>query len=95
MGLTVDNFGNVYVADTGNHRIQKFNDEGKFIGTWGSLGSDDGQFRTPKGVAVDAQGNIYVADTKNKCGLYGKQQGARQSQVDWSRCAPNHTDNGD
>src|SRR2546425_7485623 len=32
---------------------------------WGSLGSGDGQFNTPWGVAVDQVGNVYVADTDN------------------------------
>jgi DNA-binding beta-propeller fold protein YncE len=33
-----------------------------FILTWGTVGSEDGQFTTPRGIAVDPTGNVYVAD---------------------------------
>jgi len=61
----VDSSGNVYVADTGNHRIQKFNASGEFLAKWGSEGTGDGQFDCPYGVAVDSNGNVYVADMGN------------------------------
>lgn len=64
-GLAVDSLGNVYVADTGNHRIQKFDASGNFLAKWGSEGNGDGQFSNPAGVAVDSLGNVYVADTGN------------------------------
>jgi DNA-binding beta-propeller fold protein YncE len=63
--VAVDTQGFVYVADAFNHRIQKFDSNGKFIAKWGSLGSDDGEFYSPWGVAVDAQGFVYVADSRN------------------------------
>jgi hypothetical protein len=53
------------VADSGNNRIQKFDASGGFIAKWGSLGSGDGQFSNPQGMAIDAQGNVYVADSGN------------------------------
>ena len=65
-GVAVDSSGNVYVADTGNNRIQKFDSSGGFIAKWGSSGSGDGQFSYPSGVAVDSSGNVYVADTSNQ-----------------------------
>src|SRR6476620_12096826 len=36
--ITVDTSGNVYVLDTSNNRIQKFDSNGTFITQWGSLG---------------------------------------------------------
>ncbi len=33
-GIAVDRDGNVYVADRGNHRIQKFTNNGQFITKW-------------------------------------------------------------
>jgi DNA-binding beta-propeller fold protein YncE/tetratricopeptide (TPR) repeat protein len=65
-GLTVDKKGLIYVADTGNDRVQIFNPDGTFNNQFGESGSSDGQFRQPSSVAVNAKGNIYVADTKNK-----------------------------
>jgi uncharacterized protein (TIGR03663 family) len=57
--------GHVYVADSGNHRIQKFDSSGQFITQWGSEGDGPGQFKEPWGIAVDAAGHVYVADTWN------------------------------
>jgi DNA-binding beta-propeller fold protein YncE len=65
-GIAIDSLGNVYVADTGNDRIQKFDPNGNFIVKWGSYGTGDGQFSIPDGVAVDLSGNAYVADNGNQ-----------------------------
>ncbi len=64
-GLTIDPQGNLYVADTFNHRVQKFDSEGNFLAQVGGNGPDEGQFNEPWGVAVDSQGNVYVADSFN------------------------------
>jgi len=61
-GITVDNHGFLYVADTGNSRVQKFDPKGKFLISIGKLGDTPGCFVRPKGVAVDHTGNIYVTD---------------------------------
>ena len=37
----------------------------EFVTKWGSMGSDDGQFKYPAGVAVDGNGNVYVVDGQN------------------------------
>lgn len=60
-----DALGNVYVADTHNHRIQEFSPTGRLIRKWGSLGSADGQFFQPRGIAIDPFGNVWVADHEN------------------------------
>jgi DNA-binding beta-propeller fold protein YncE len=64
-GIAVDSQGNVFVADTRNHRIQKFTANGAFLCKWGSRGRGPGQFDFPYGVAVDGAGNVYVADKYN------------------------------
>ncbi len=66
--VAADSSGNVYVADTNNMRIQKFDSNGNFLLKWGSYGPGNGQFHFdwPSGyVAVDSAGNVYVADTDN------------------------------
>ncbi len=60
-GLAVDRDGNVYVADSLNHRVQKYGPDGRYLATLGG----PQQFREPWGVAVDRDGNVYVADTWN------------------------------
>ncbi len=65
-GITVDKDDNVWVVDSLNHRIQKFDTDGTHLGvTVGSLGSGTSEFNQPKGIASDASGNIYVADYLN------------------------------
>jgi DNA-binding beta-propeller fold protein YncE len=62
----VDASGNVYVADTGNSRVQKYAATGRLLKQWGALGYGDGQFDHPTGIAVSPNGkNVYVADTGN------------------------------
>ena len=64
-GVAIDAAGNLYVVDSQNDRIQKFDRYGKYLTSWGSSGSDEGQFGVPIGVALDALGNVYVADKAN------------------------------
>jgi hypothetical protein len=72
-GISVDGFGNVYVADFGNDTIRKIT-PGDVVSTIagypGVAGSADGtgsaaSFNGPAGVGVDSSGNVYVADSTN------------------------------
>jgi len=71
--LAVDSFGNVYVADQGNHLIRKITTAGVvsiFAGSTEGFADGTGteaQFYFPTGVAVDSSGNVYVADFSNHC----------------------------
>lgn len=46
-------------------RIAKFTKEGRFLMSWGRLGGDPGEFRTPHGLAFDSRGRLLVADRGN------------------------------
>src|SRR5262245_40910061 len=64
--LAVDRFGNIYVGDTGNKRIQKFSPNGTFLLSWGSAGSGNSQFMGLHDVAVDPIGKfVYSLETNN------------------------------
>jgi uncharacterized protein (TIGR03663 family) len=66
IGLGPD--GSVYIADTWNHRIQKFTADGEFLLTWGYFGQAEqpDAFWGPRDVAVNAEGEVFVTDTGNK-----------------------------
>ena len=56
--VALDGAGNVYVADTLNHRVQVFSPDGEALRQWGGLGSGDGDFDHPMGIAVGLLGNV-------------------------------------
>jgi uncharacterized protein (TIGR03437 family) len=74
-GLAVDGAGNLYVADSGNHRIRRIDVHGAIstvagTGTAGFSGdaskASAAQLNSPRGIAVGADGSLYIADTGNQ-----------------------------
>jgi YD repeat-containing protein len=59
--------GHLWVADTGNNRIEEFTAGSgpKCLVSFGEAGSEPGKLNAPQGIAVDSKGNIWVADTGN------------------------------
>ncbi len=76
-GVMPDGAGNLYIADTGNHRIRKVNAAGRISTVagdatrgYGGYGGDGGaalaaQLNSPIGMALDGAGNLYIADAGN------------------------------
>lgn len=75
LGVAVDSFGNVFVADTTNDTIRKITPGGS-VSTYAGIALSSGNtnsntvataatFAAPAAVAVDSSGNVYVADTGN------------------------------
>ena len=59
--ISQDSYGNLYITDLGNKRIQKFDSNGTYLDQWGRSGSGDREFSEPSGIAV-GQDFVYVVD---------------------------------
>ena len=69
-GVAVAGNGDIFVSEGhapgfGNSRIVKFDKNGKFLKTFGTLGSGDGQLKEPHAIAFDSQDRLFVADRGN------------------------------
>jgi len=60
-GVAVDLNGNIYVADTGNKRVQIFDRQGKFLAEW--KGGRE-PFLEPIAIAVAPNGDVYVLEAE-------------------------------
>jgi DNA-binding beta-propeller fold protein YncE len=58
--------GRVYVADTGNDRVQVFTREGIFLFGFGKPGKETGQFNAPTRILVDVSDHMFVLDSGNE-----------------------------
>jgi sugar lactone lactonase YvrE/predicted esterase len=74
-GLALDSAGNLYIADSANHRVRRLAPNGTITTVAGSgaagFSGDGGkataaQLHTPAGLAVDRQGNLFIADSFNR-----------------------------
>ena len=68
--IAVDRRGDIYVADTGNYRIQKFSGEGRFLTSWGveastTFESGRNRFGRLFAVAVDRSITVYALDNRS------------------------------
>lgn len=60
-GIAVEG-AEVWVADHGNHRVQRFTTAGEWLGAWGEAGPGEDQLLGPMGLAVGRDGSLYVTD---------------------------------
>lgn len=68
--ITVDPQGNVLVSDPDGYRVIEFNSNGDIIRYWGNIGTDNGSFNLPTGIAADQNGGVWVVDTGNNRLMY-------------------------
>ena len=64
--LAVDDDGNIYVLDSGNFRIQKYDSSGHYLLSIGRQGQGPGEFQYPSNLSLDAQGNILIFDSMTR-----------------------------
>lgn len=86
--IAVDDAGNVYVLDSGNHRIQKFDPQGKFLDSFGRQGQGPGEFQHPQSLDIDAEGFMYVSDSGNQKLQILKPDGALEREIKKTDEAP-------
>lgn len=65
-GIACDKVGMVYVADSGNNRIQVFTSGGKFLLAFGKRGSLEGELAMPVAIAISLDGLVYVCENENR-----------------------------
>lgn len=63
--VAVSNNGWIYIVDGTNHKIRIFDQNGKWISSFGGRGSGNGQFSFPLGIDIDGSGKVYIADSGN------------------------------
>ena len=72
--IQVDKTGNIYVLDSGNYRVQKFDEKGNYLLTIGRKGQGPGELNWPIGLRVDDEtGNIYVNVGLRKIVIFDKE----------------------
>ena len=63
-GIAISSNNEIYVVDSGNFEIKKFDSSGRLMDSWGSFGAGEGQFKNPRGIFLDSE-FVHVADTGN------------------------------
>jgi DNA-binding beta-propeller fold protein YncE len=58
--------GQLYVVDSGRHRVSMYDAAGQPLGHFGGAGKGDGQLQGPVGIGVARDGTVYVADKDNQ-----------------------------
>jgi len=64
-GIYLDSDDNVFIVDSKNHRIQKFDKNGSYISKFGTFGTGNKEFNIPYDIVIDKSDNIYVTDSLN------------------------------
>jgi DNA-binding beta-propeller fold protein YncE len=74
--IAADTFGNVYIADAGNHFVSKFDPQGTPL-----LSYQDEKLRQPQSITVDTGGAIYVTDSGRHSAFVYSPNGDRYRQL--------------
>jgi len=64
-GVAVDDLGRLFVADTGNDRLLRFDQAGVFLGEAGGFGFEPGRFDKPRDLVINRSLGLWVLDGEN------------------------------
>lgn len=81
LGICTDTDGNLYVVDSGNCRVQVFDEEGEFVRSFGEFGWEEGKFLYPVDCAIDENLAIYVVDLDKGVVYKFSEDGNYQGQI--------------
>lgn len=74
------------IARGATSRISKFSPDGKFIKSWGKIGTKHGEFRTPHALVFDSKGRLWVADRGNhRIEIFDQEGNYLESRYQFSR----------
>jgi hypothetical protein len=62
--IAVDSKKNILVLDSGNNRVQKYDEKGNFLQTIGRKGQGPGEFEDPTGIILDSKDRVYVLELR-------------------------------
>ncbi len=65
MDIATNTLRQYFVTDYYNNRVQRFDESGNFLESFGSFGTGAGQFSGPVGISIDSYNTIYVVDQGN------------------------------
>jgi hypothetical protein len=82
LSISADYWGDIYVGDADNDRIQEFTPFGDFWTQWGEHGAAPGEFDNPSGITGDGNTFVYVNDQGN--GRVQKFTGTGEYETDWT-----------
>ncbi len=64
VSIDADSYGNIFVLDIGNYRIQKYDGRGNYLRTIGRKGQGPGEFQRPKHIYLDSYDNLYLMESR-------------------------------
>lgn len=64
--IVEDKAGNIYIADAGQYRIQKFDRDGKFLASYGRKGQGPGEFSSIRSLSIDSDDRLHALDDSQR-----------------------------
>ncbi len=80
--VAVDAFGRIYVLDSQEGRIQKYDKDGKYLATIGRKGQGPGEFQVPTGLVLDTDGSLIVTDLRSQKKVWLSPEGRHLKSID-------------